>query len=33
VCPHDAAFDHHGSIFVAEWVAYGRVVKLEKLPA
>ncbi len=33
VCPHDAAFDQDGSIFVAEWVAYGRLVKLEKLPA
>ncbi len=33
VCPHDAAFDQDGSIFVSEWVAYGRLVKLEKLPA
>ena len=31
VCPHDAAFDHDGSIYVAEWVAYGRIVKLEKV--
>jgi hypothetical protein len=31
VCPHDAAFDQDGSIFVAEWVNYGRLVKLEKL--
>lgn len=31
VCPHDAAFDQDGSIFVAEWVAYGRLVKLEKI--
>lgn len=31
VCPHDAAFDHDGSLFVAEWVAYGRLVKLEKI--
>lgn len=31
VCPHDAAFDHDGSIFIAEWVAYGRLVKLEKI--
>ncbi len=31
VCPHDAAFDQDGSVFVAEWVAYGRLVKLEKL--
>jgi hypothetical protein len=31
VCPHDAAFDQDGSIFVAEWVAYGRLVKLEKV--
>jgi len=33
VCPHDAAFDQDGSLFIAEWVAYGRLVKLEKLPA
>ncbi|MEY2787103.1 MAG: hypothetical protein RLZZ34_246 [Verrucomicrobiota bacterium] len=32
VCPHDAAFDAEGNIYVAEWVAYGRIVKLEKLP-
>ena len=31
VCPHDAAFDHDGSIFIAEWVAYGRLVKLERM--
>lgn len=33
VCPHDAAFDRDGSLFIAEWVAYGRLVKLEKLGA
>jgi hypothetical protein len=31
VCPHDAAFDADGSIFVAEWVDVGRVTKLRKL--
>jgi hypothetical protein len=31
VCPHDAAFDEDGNIFVAEWVAHGRLVKLEKM--
>jgi hypothetical protein len=30
VCPHDAAFDREGSIFVAEWVEVGRVTKLQK---
>ena len=29
--PHDACFDAHGNIFVAEWVATGRVTKLRKL--
>jgi hypothetical protein len=29
--PHDAAFDAHGNIFVAEWVATGRITKLRKL--
>ncbi len=33
VCPHDAAFDQDGSLFIAEWVAYGRLVKLEKIPS
>ena len=31
VHPHDACFDHEGNIFVAEWVATGRVTKLERL--
>lgn len=31
VHPHDACFDHDGSIFVAEWVATGRVSKLKRL--
>jgi hypothetical protein len=31
VCPHDAAFDAEGNIYVAEWVAYGRIVKLERI--
>ncbi len=31
VCPHDAAFDRDGSIFIAEWVDVGRVTKLKKL--
>jgi hypothetical protein len=29
--PHDACFDHDGNIFVAEWVATGRVSKLRKV--
>lgn len=31
VHPHDACFGHDGSIFVAEWVALGRVSKLRKV--
>ena len=31
VHPHDACFDSRGNIFVAEWVATGRVSKLKKL--
>jgi hypothetical protein len=31
VCPHDAAFDKDGSIFVSEWVEVGRVTKLKKV--
>ena len=31
VCPHDAAFDKYGSLFIAEWVDVGRVTKLRKL--
>ena len=29
--PHDACFDKDGNIFVAEWVARGRVTKLRRL--
>ena len=29
--PHDACFDHDGSIFVAEWVKTGRISKLKRL--
>ena len=29
--PHDACFDPDGNIFVAEWVATGRVTKLRKV--
>lgn len=29
--PHDACFDKHGNIFVAEWVNTGRITKLRKL--
>jgi hypothetical protein len=29
--PHDACFDARGNIFVAEWVASGRITKLRKL--
>jgi hypothetical protein len=31
VHPHDACFDQEGNIFVAEWVATGRVTKLSKV--
>jgi len=31
VHPHDACFDQDGNIFVAEWVATGRVSKLKRL--
>ena len=31
VHPHDACFDNDGNIFVAEWVATGRVTKLTKV--
>jgi outer membrane protein assembly factor BamB len=31
VCPHGAAFDRHGNIFVVEWVEVGRVTKLRKV--
>jgi len=31
VCPHDAAFDRDGSIYVSEWVDVGRVTKLKKV--
>jgi hypothetical protein len=31
VHPHDACFDAEGNIFVAEWVATGRVTKLSKV--
>ncbi len=31
VHPHDACFDPQGNIYVAEWVATGRITKLEKI--
>jgi len=31
VHPHDACFGHDGSIFVAEWVATGRITKLKRV--
>ena len=31
VHPHDACFDREGNIFVAEWVATGRISKLKRL--
>jgi hypothetical protein len=31
ICPHGACFDHHGNIYVAEWVEVGRVTKLRKV--
>ena len=33
VHPHDACFGHDGSIYVAEWVATGRISKLKRLDA
>ncbi len=29
--PHDACFDAHGNIFIAEWVATGRITKMRKV--
>jgi len=29
--PHDACFDHDGNIYVAEWVAVGRMNLLRKV--
>ena len=29
--PHDACFDQAGNIFVAEWVASGRITRLQRL--
>lgn len=31
ICPHDAAFDAAGNIFISEWVDVGRVTKLRKV--
>ena len=31
VHPHDACFDRDGNIFVAEWVATGRITKLQRV--
>lgn len=31
VHPHDACFDAHGNIFVAEWVGTGRITKLTRV--
>ena len=31
ICPHGAAFDRSGNIFVVEWVEVGRVTKLRKV--
>jgi hypothetical protein len=31
VAPHGATFDHHGNIFVVEWVEVGRVSKLRRV--
>ncbi len=31
ICPHGACFDHHGNIFVVEWVEVGRVTKLRRV--
>ena len=29
--PHDACFDRDGNIFLAEWVAGGRITKLQRV--
>jgi len=29
--PHDACFDADGNIFIAEWVATGRITKLRRV--
>ena len=29
--PHDACFDHDGNIYLAEWVAIGRISVLKKV--
>jgi hypothetical protein len=31
VCPHDAAFDSKGNLFISEWVTVGRITKLQKV--
>lgn len=31
ICPHDAAFDAAGNLYVVEWVEVGRVTKLRKV--
>ena len=31
VCPHDAAFDSKGNIYISEWVTVGRITKLHKV--
>jgi hypothetical protein len=31
VAPHGATYDHHGNIFIVEWVEIGRVTKLRKV--
>jgi hypothetical protein len=31
VHPHDACFDPEGNIYVAEWVASGRITRLKRL--
>jgi hypothetical protein len=31
VCPHGGCFDHHGNIFIVEWVEVGRVSKLRRV--
>jgi hypothetical protein len=31
ICPHDAAFDPAGNLYISEWVDVGRVTKLRKV--
>jgi len=32
ICPHDAAFDSKGNLFVVEWVPQGRITRIRSVP-